>query len=132
MPDIFDFLESGKFGEQIIPGLISINIPKKDMKELIVVIAINTAVIGSTLREYGHKMSKFDVISLETVLEFGKSTVIALSEITGFSQEELMDELALFINTSKDNAAQQTKVYFNQSKGNLDDFVKDIFGEEGT
>jgi hypothetical protein len=77
-------------------------------------------------------MSKFDVISLETVLEFGKSTVIALSEITGFSQEELMDELALFINTSKDNAAQQTKVYFNQSKGNLDDFVKDIFGEEGT
>jgi polysaccharide pyruvyl transferase WcaK-like protein len=113
--------------------MISINIPRDDMKELIVVIAVNTAMIEGILRDYHGKMDKIDVIGLEGAAQLGRTMVAVLSMSAGITQSELVNELRKFKDSAKTEVAKNTRVYFNQSKDeNLDTFVKDMFGEEGT
>lgn len=126
--DIFDFIKGGAFNRD----MVSINIPRDDMKKLIVVIAINTAVIEGILRDYRGKLTKFDAFGLENAFLFGKTVVTTLSMATGFTHEELAEALNRFINSVQTDATQKAKVYFNKSKEDIDSFVARTFGNEGT
>ena len=112
--------------------MVSINIPREDMKELIVVIAVNTAVIDGVLKDHRDEMTRLEVIGLENVLDFGKSVVTMLSVVTGITQRELVEELKQFKESSQSETAKKMKVHFNKSKEDLDSFVVRMFGDEGT
>jgi hypothetical protein len=125
--DIFDFIRSGAGRD-----MISINIPRNDMKELIVVIAINTAVVEGILKDHRDKMASIDVLGLEGTIAFGKSMVDMLSLVAGFTQQELVDELRKFTSSTQTELAKKMKVHFNKSNENIDSFVIRMFGNEGT
>ena len=127
--DFIDFIKANA-GRDV--DVVTFGIPRDDMKELIVVIAVNTAVIESVMRDYHGKMTKIDVLGLENAITFGKSAVNMLSLITGITQGELADELNHFVKNARSETAQKMKVHMNKSKENLDSFVLRMFGEEGT
>jgi hypothetical protein len=135
--DIFDFIKSytegnGGNGAFINREMVSINIPRDDMKELIVVIAVNSAMIEGILRDYRGKMTRIDVLGLESALNFGKSVVTMLSVVTGITQKELTDELKHFMESARSETAQKMKVHFNKSKENIDSFTLRVFGDKDT
>jgi hypothetical protein len=112
--------------------MISINIPRDDMKELIVVIAVNSAMIEGILRDYRGKMTRIDVLGLEGALNFGKSVVTMLSLVTGITQKELTDELKHFVESAQSETAQKMKVHFNKSGEDIDTFTLRMFGDKDT
>lgn len=131
--DIFDFIKGG-LGKDIPDSheVISINIPRDDMKEFIVIIAINIAMIGGILKDYRDKMSRTDVLKLENTLHFGMSMVTMLSLVTGITQKELVEELTHFMTDARTETAQKMKIHMNKSKEDIDSFTLRMFGNKDT
>jgi hypothetical protein len=125
--DIFDFLQAGAGG-----NMISINIPRDDMKELIVVIAVHTAVIEGVLKDHHGKMTQIDVLGLENALVFGKTVVSVLSMVSGITQKELAATLKHFAESARSETAQKMKIHLNKSGEDIDSLVLRMFGDEGT
>lgn len=130
--DIFDFIRNRGSDNHTAMDFVTISMPRDSMRELIVLIAINTARIGGVLKENRKNMSNHDIFELESVSDLGSAMVKILSESAGFSHRELADELERFVAESKKLSEQEMQVHMNKSNEKFDEIVRNIFGKEGT
>jgi len=129
---IFDVIRNRGSGDHIVEDVVTITMPRDSMRELIVLIAINTARIMGVLKENRKIMSNHDISELESVSDLGSAMIKVLSAATGFSHRELVKELDRFVTESKKFSEQEMQVHMNKSNGKFDEIARNIFGKEGT
>lgn len=130
--DIFDLIKKQIEGFPDDVEMLSIHIPRDNVKELTVVIAIESAAVESVLKDYRTKLPAESIAGLENAVLFGKSMVHVLSIIGKFTDKELEDTLQQVQKSTIRADKQEVEVHFNKSGNNFDGLVENLFGDRDT
>ena len=127
--DIFDFINRMNDGDASSGGMITITMSRENVKELVVITAIDGAAVDKVLHDYRTKLDAKDLAGLENAVLFGKSMIHILSVIGQFTGKELEDKLDEVLKIGKE---MPSNVHFNKSTEGFDDSVRSMFGDKGT
>lgn len=110
--------------------MVSLTMSRNNMRELLVVTAINTTTLDMVIHNYEDLLDPVDVLGLENALAFGVSMIESLSAVCGVSREDLKHDVMNFIDNACDEPRLQ--VHMNKSGEHVDDMVKLVFKNHGT
>lgn len=115
-----------------IVEMVSVTMTRENMRDLLVVIAINTTTLDMVIDTYRDKMDPIDLLGLENAFDFGTSMIDTLTVICGVTNDELKEDVKSFINTASRPHMDGVQIHMNKSGDHVDDMVKLVFKNHGT
>ena len=112
--------------------MVSITMTRENMRDLLVVIAINTTTLDMVIDTYHDRLDPIDLLGLENAFVFGQTMIDTLTGICGVTDDELKEDVKSFITNASRPHMDGVQIHVNKSGDRVDDMVKLVFKNHGT